>query len=140
MAINIENMKVEKTNGVATVTVEDENIFYNGTDIPKKTFKEVFDHTSGYIQNMTEAASEESTKIMKEDKDITEVVFVAPYGVSKRGNFTAKAKREVTFRGMNGGADVTRSDLRVAVKDPLTTMSKSKLKDLQKQMTDSLLG
>ena len=131
---------VETANGVATVKYDDENAFYEGTELSKKTIKEVFDHASNYIQEATVAASEQATKIMTDDKSVEKVVVEYPYGVSKRGNVTVAANRAQTFRNPTDGSEVTKSTLKVAVADPLTKVSKTKVRELTAKMTESLLS
>jgi len=139
MSLDKKDFKVEKSGNVATVTCTNEDAFYEGTDISKKDIKAVFDHSHQYIEECANAAAEQATAIMAKDKKVNEVTFSMPYGVSKRGEVSIKTRRSVTYPGINGSADVTRSDLRVVVKDPLTKMSKTKLRTLQKSMTEQLL-
>jgi len=140
MSIDKSKFEITKEGSVATVTYNDEDAFYEGSDISKKVFKEVFDHSHDYVEKVSVAAADQATEIMANDKDIDDVSFTFPYGVSKRGKVNVNAKRSTTFRGIGDRPDVTRSDLRVAVSDPLTKMSKTKLKDLQAKMTEELLG
>jgi len=140
MAIDAGKFEVSKTEGIATVKYNDENAFYEGTELSKKVIKEVFDHAHSYIEEATKAAAEQSTKIMSEDKDIDKVVVEYPYGVSKRGQVNVVAKRSQTFKSPADGTEVTKSTLGVTVKDPLTKVSKSKIQDLTKEMTATLLS
>jgi len=138
MSLDKNKIEVVKAGNTATVTYTDENAFYEG-DITKAELKRAFDHSSEYITECATLAADVSTDIMKSDKKIDNVVVKCPYGVSKRGSFEAKARRSVTFRGIGDHPDVTRSDLKVVVTDPLTKVSKSKLKDMQAKMTSALL-
>lgn len=137
---NEENFEVNKTEGVATVTYSDDKAFMDGTEIANKDVKAVFDYANDYIEAGTNAAATKAETIMTEDTDINSVNVMLPYGVSKRGEIAVKAKREHTYPGMNGRPDVTKSTLTVAVKDPLTKMSKTKLKALEADMTSKLLS
>jgi len=139
MALSKDNFKVEKSGSVATVTCEDDNAFFD-TDLTKKQIKDVFDHAHGYIEKAANVAADMATDIMKKDKKVNEVSFALPYGVSKRGGLNIQARRSTTFRGVGDRPDVTRSDLRVAVKDPMSKVSKTKLKAMQARMTEELLG
>jgi len=139
MAIDAEKFEVSKTEGIATVKYNDENAFYEGTELSKKVIKEVFDHAHSYIEEATKTAAEQSTKIMSKDKDIDKVVVEYPYGVSKRGQLNVVAKRSQTFTSPADGTEITKSTLSVTVKDPLTKVSKSKIQDLTKEMTATLL-
>jgi len=130
---------VEKVGNVVTCALEDKEAFFEG-ELPKKQIKEVFDHANAYIQKHTAKAAEMATKLMKDDPKVDEVLVTAPYGVSARGNIVTKAVRSVTFRGMNGGDPVTRSDLKTIVTDPLTSMSKTSIKKLRATMSETLLG
>jgi len=139
MSLDKKDFEVEKSGSVATVTCTDDNAFFAG-DVSKKDIETVFKHSHDYVESCTTAASDMASDIMSKDKKIDEVVFTMPYGISKRGKLNVKAKRSVTFPGMSGRPDVTRSDLRVVVKDPHSSMSKTKLKELQAKMTEELLG
>jgi len=141
MAI-FDESKFETTvnNGVATVTYDDDSAFKNGTDIPFAEMKRTFDYAGEYIAEATTTSASHAEDIMKKDKSVEKVVIELPYGVSKRGTMAVTANREKTFKGMNGGADVTKSTIAVVVKDAATKMSRTKIKDLEKQMTSTLLG
>jgi len=138
--IDESKFEVEKANGIATVKYTDENAFYEGTELSKKTIKEVFDHASEYIEEATVAASKQATDIMSSDKSVDKVVVEYPYGVSKRGSVTVAANRAQTFRNPTDGSEVTKSTLKVAVTDPLTKVSKTKVRELTAAMTESLLS
>ena len=135
-----DNFKVVKTEGVATVTYTDEKVFLDGTDIPNKDVKAVFEYAQEFIEAGTNAASAQAKTIMAKDKTINSVNVVLPYGISKRGEIGVKAKREHTYPGMNGRPDVTKSTINVMIKDPLTKISKTKVKALETEMTDKLLS
>ena len=141
MAIEIDTGKFEvsKADGVATVTLNDEGAFYQGTDLTKSQIKEVFDHAHDYIEAGTTAAKNIAVKTMEDDKSIDKVFVGMPYGVSKRGGLDVVAKRSHTYPGMNGSADVTKSTLKVAVSDPLTKPAKSFIKSNEAEMTAALL-
>jgi len=141
MAIKIDKSKFEvaKTDGVATITLNDDNAFYEGTDISKKTFKEVFDHAHAYIEAGTTAAKDIAVKTMEKDKSIDKVFVGMPYGISKRGGLDVVAKRSHTYPGVNGAPSVTKSTLKVQVNDPLTKAGKSFVKSNEAEMTATLL-
>ena len=140
MAFDTSKFKVNKTEGVATVTYNDENAFYEDYVGTKAEVKKVFSHAHRYIEDATSAAAEQATKIMKSDKDIDKVLVEYPYGVSKRGGITVTAKRSQTFRSPADGSEIVKSTIAVAVKDPLTKAAKSKVSALSKAMTESLLS
>jgi len=139
MSLSKKDFKTEKDGAVATVSCTNENAFFDG-DVPKKDIERVFKHSQQYVEKCTNIAADIAAGIMSKDKKIHEVMLSMPYGISKRSAVNLKAKRTVTFPGMNGHPDVTRSDLRVVVKDVHASMSKTKLKELQAKMTEELLG
>jgi len=138
MSLSKDDFKIEKVGNTATCVCTNEEAFYEG-DLTKKQIKEVFDHSQSYLNKCAEVTAEVATSIMGKDKAIDNVLFNLPYGVSKRGCVDVKTRRTVTFPGIGTNPDVTRSDLRMVVKDPLTKVGKTKLKDLQANMTAELL-
>lgn len=132
--------KTTINNGVATIAYDDADAFKNGTDISFAEMKRTFNYAGEYIAEATTTSAAQAEKVMKKDKSVDKVVIELPYGVSKRGSLAVTANREKTFKGMNGGADVTKSTIAVVVKDAATKMSRTKIKDLEKTMTATLLG
>ena len=131
--------EVTKADGVATATYTDETVFKDNTDIPFAQMKKVMDYASEFVGEAAEAAATKATEIMSDDKSIDKVVFNMPYGVSKRGQVNVIANRSQTFRSPADGSEVTKSTLKVAVKDPLTKVGKTKIKELESKMTETLL-
>jgi len=140
MSIDAKKFKVEKAGNTATLVYEDDAAFYADTELPKTEIQRVFKHASEYVTDCATVAADVATKLMAKDKKIDEVIMTMPYGVSKRGNVTARAKRTVTFPGIGDNPSVTRSDIRISVRDPLTKTPRSKLKELQAKMTEQLLS
>lgn len=141
MALDKNLFEVETSNGVATAKYTNEGAFYEDTELTKTVIKEVFDHAHDYIESATVAASEKATEIMEADSSVDKVVMSFPYGVSKRGSIDVIANRSQTFRNpTDPDKSVTKSTLKVAVSDPLTKVSKSKVRDLAGKMTESLLS
>ena len=140
MNFDTSRFEVNKSGNVATVTYSDDNAFYEGFDGTKAELKKVFTHAHEYIEKATETAAEQATDIMKKDSDIEKVLVEYPYGVSKRGGVTVTSKRSQTFRSPADGSEIVKSTIGVAVKDPLTKISKSKVSALSKTMTSTLLS
>jgi len=129
------------TNGIATVAYSDKDAFKNGTDIPLAEMKRTFDYAQTYLEEAATESAGVATKIMEDDKSVDKVIIEYPYGISKRGNVTVTAKREQTFKSpADPTVEVVKSTLAMAVKDPLTKVSKSKIQDLTKTMTAKLLS
>jgi len=140
MAILDKDFTVEKVGEVATLTYTDTDAFKNGTEIPMSEMKKVFDYAHEFIEKATEKAATESTTIMEKDKKINKVIVSYPYGMSKRGEIGITAKRSQTFKSPADGSESTKSTLTVAVHDPLSKVSKAKVKALSATMTASLLS
>jgi len=140
MNFDTSKFEVNKNGNVATVTYNDENAFYEGYDGTKAEVKKVFSHAQEYIDSATATAADQATSIMEKDTDIEKVLVDYPYGVSKRGNVTITSKRSQTFRSPADGSEIVKSTIGVAVKDPLTKVSKSKISELSKSMTATLLS
>lgn len=140
MAILDKDFTTEKVGEVATLTYADTDAFKNGTELPMSEMKKVFDYAHDYIEKATERASVEATKIMEKDKKINKVIVSYPYGMSKRGEIGVTAKRSQTFKSPADNSEVTKSTLAVVVHDPLSKVSKAKVKALSATMTASLLS
>jgi len=132
--------KVEKVEGVATAIYADKDAFYKGTELSKDTIKAVFDHSNNYVESATSEAKDLAQDIMENDKAINSVIVSLPYSPSKKGIITVKANREHTYPGMNGLPDVTKSTLKVMVKDPYQKSTGDKIKEMEAEMTKALLG
>ena len=140
MSINKKELKVETVDGVATITCDNEDQYYEGTDLTKAVIKEVYEHSSKYIEDATTVVSQKAQELMEKDKGINTVIATLPYGVSKRGSLGINVKRTHTYPGINGNSDVTKSVISVAVKDPLSKLAKSKVKALEANLTAALLS
>jgi len=140
MSLDKSKFTITKAGNVATATYKDENAFFETEEVSRKDIEKVFKHTQEYVAGCAKASAELSTDVMKEDSKIDEVHVTMPYGVSKRASVTGKARRSVTYPGMNGGDPVTKSDLRIVVKDPHSKVSKTAMKEMQSQMTKELLS
>lgn len=132
-------------NGVATVSYEDEAAFKNGTDIPYAEMKRTFDYAGQYIEEATTTSAKYAENLMKKDKSVDKVIVELPYGMSKRGSVAVTANREKTFPGMKlkdgqKRPDVTKSTIGVIVRDAAIELSRPKIKDMEQQMTKTLLG
>ena len=142
MSIEFDDGKfdVTKTNGVATVTYGDKEAFFEGTEISKKVLKEVFDYENDYIMATNVESAKQATELMEKDKDINEVIVEFPFSPSARGKVNVIAQRSHTFRSPKDGSEVIKSTLRTVVKNPFQKLSKSKVQDLTKAMTETLLS
>ena len=142
MSIEFDEGKfdVTKTNGVATVTYGDKEAFFEGTEISKKVLKEVFDYENDYIMATNISSAKQATELMEKDKDINEVIVEFPFSPSARGKVNVIAQRSQTFRSPKDGSEVIKSTLRTVVKNPFQKLSKSKVQDLTKAMTETLLS
>ena len=142
MSIEFDEGKfdVTKTNGVATVTYGDKEAFFEGTEISKKVLKEVFDYENDYIMATNVSSAKQATELMEKDKDINEVIVEFPFSPSARGKVNVIAQRSQTFRSPKDGSEVIKSTLRTVVKNPFQKLSKSKVQDLTKAMTETLLS
>lgn len=137
MSLDKSKFEVEKAGAVATCKFTDRDAFYEG-ELTKAELKRAFDHVSNYIKKCAEVGEEQAVEIMKADSKINRVNMDLPYGVSKRGQLLITAQRSVTYPGMQGRPSVTRPDLKITVKDPLSKAPKSLMKDLQGKMAAAL--
>jgi hypothetical protein len=134
-----ENFEVTKSDGVATVQCTNENAFYDGTDIPKETIKDVYKYAGEYVSKASDAATEQIIDIMQKDSKIESVVVNLPYGISKRGNICIQSKRSHTYPGIGDNPDVTKSTYKVVVTDPLPTLGKGRIKAASNLITEAVI-
>jgi hypothetical protein len=121
-------------------TYEDKDVFKNGTDISAKTLKAVEDYRNEYLEKATDFAKVEAEAEMKKNKKIEKAVFNFPFSTSARGELNINIDRSKTYPGMNGGDPVTKSKITVVVKDPYNKVSKKYIKDLEDELTKTLLS
>lgn len=136
-----KKFNVTKVEGVATVAYEDKDVYYqNDDELTKATIDKVNKHNNNYIASVATAAKEQSISIMKEDSSIEKVIVELPYGTSTKGSVEVAAKRSHTYKGMNGGPDVTKSTMKVVVTDPLSKLGKTAIKAHEAEMTEALIA
>ena len=128
-----------KVDDVVTLNYKDEDAFKNGTDIKFSVLKEVESYRNKYIEDATVLASEESKRLMAKDKSINKVVVQYPFSTSKRGFVDVSVDRSKTYHIDKEKDPVIKSKVTVAVKDQLAKVSKSKIKDLETELTAALL-
>ena len=76
---------------------------------------------------------------MSSNKNVNKVIVEFPYTTSARGGVDVTVHRSKTYPGMNGGPEVTKSAISVAVTDPYTKI-KATVKSLEQDLTKALLG
>ena len=134
--------KFESTtvDGIVTLKYDDEKAFMSGDDtVTGADLKRVAQYTAKYIEEGTNIAYAEAKAIMEKDDKVNKVIVNYPFSTSKRGALDVAVDRSKTFRGRNGSDDVTKSTVRVTAADPVMKMSKTKIKDLEKELTAALL-
>lgn len=129
-----------EVDGVVSFKYDDEKAYVNGTDIDEATLKKVADYNIKY----TEAAAQLTANIADEDmskhKKVERVMVNFPYSMSKRGAIDVTVDRSKTYPAIGGGEPVTKSAMRVIVTDPFVKPSKNWIKELEKDLTKSLLS
>jgi len=142
MSIEFDKDKFDVTisNGVANITYTDKEAFFKNTKIPKKVLKEVFDYENEYILAANIEGAKQAKNLMGENKNLDEVVTELPFSPSARGKVTVVGKRSQKFRSPKDGSEIVKSTLRTIVKNPFLKVSDSKIKELTKDMTETLLS
>lgn len=138
-----DNTKFTSTtvDGVVTLSYEDEKSFTAGDEsISQKDLKAASEYTAKYVEEATKLAATEAQAIMEKDSGTNKVLINFPFSTSKRGNLGIAVDRSKTYPGIQDRPDVTKSTIRVTATDPVMRMSKSKIKDLEKDLTAALLG
>lgn len=127
----------------ATMVYKDEDAYKHNTDIPFTQLKASDSYRNEYIEKATEEATKVAKKELEKNKSLDNVTVEFPFSTSKRGNVTVNVERSHTYHIPNpepGKPDsVTKSVVKVAVKDPANKMSKSKVKELEEDLTKALL-
>jgi len=126
-------------NGVATLTYDDEKAFTENAPMPVSDMKKVFDYAHSYVEKTTNVVAEHAKDLMQNDQSIDKVIATLPYGLSKRSNVTVTANRSRTTPARGDIPEVTKSTLRVAIKDATIPISKTKIRKLEAELTATLL-
>lgn len=125
-----EATKVDK---VLNLRYGDRDAFIKGSDIPKKTMKEVYDYQHKYIEEATNMAAQVAKEGLKKDKNIEKVVVNFPYATAEKSKVDVTVYREREFKnnfGDNKGEIIRKPSISVAVDDVMTNVSKKKIHDL----------
>ena len=138
-----DNSKFKSTtvDGVTSLSYDDEKSFSAGDDkVSAKELKAASDYTAKYVEEATKLAASEAQTIMEKDDKTNKVIVNYPFSTSKRGNLNVAIDRSKTYPGMQGRPDTVKSTVRVTATDPVMRMSKTKIKDLEKDLTAALLS
>lgn len=126
--------------GELVIRYQNENAYFEGSDLPKKTLKDVADYNAKYLEEFANASTKIAEARMEKDSSINKVIVEAPFSVSKRGSVTNKVNREQEFHIPNSnGETMKKSTVTLIVKDPSLKVSKSKIKELETALTGKLL-
>lgn len=123
--------------GVVTVEFPEDS-YFNGTDIPKKVLKQVFDYNKSYIAEASSTAGELSREIMEKDKNVTSVVSKFPYSPGKAGSFTLSTLRSKEYRNPATGEWNSAPSVQGVVKDPFGSVPKSLLRSIKADIAAAL--
>lgn len=136
-----DKSKFEKSevNDIVNLSYGDEDAFKNGTDIPFKVLKEADTYRAQYLEEATELAAKEAKSIMEKNSKINKVVVSFPYSTSKRGSYDVTVDRSKTYGGMNGADPVTKSKITGVVTDPINKVSKSRVREIEAELTKVLI-
>lgn len=133
------NFEVSTVDGVSKFTYKDKDVYKNGTEIPFKVLKEVADYNNQFVNEAVELSAQLAKEHMKKEKNVTESIFDFGFSPSKRGKLTVDIHREKDVRNVKTGEVEKRSRIRVISKDPALKFSGSRLKELSKDLTDTLI-
>lgn len=133
------DFSVETSNGVSTISYKDADAYKNGTQIPFKTLKEVDDYREQYVKEATEVAAEVAKDHMAKHKNVNKAIVDFGFGVSKRGKIFVGVDREKEVKIPKTGETKKSSRIRVIVKDPKASFSKSRLRELSGELTKALI-
>lgn len=126
--------------GALSLTYKDADAYKNGTEIPFSTLKEVEEYQHQYVDKATEFIVAEAKAAMEKDSSIHKVIATMPYSSSKRGSASIIVDRSKTFPGINGTDPVTKSKITVKVNAPQFKISGSKIRDMEDDLTKTLLS
>ena len=139
MAIAFDKeFKTEVNGTVATVTYEDDNAFFENTDITKKQFKDVFDHTEAYVEAAAKAGAAEAKSVFKDNGDVETVKVKFPYTPSKRGHVLLNVEKAVTKTNNFTKETTTSPYIKVEVKDPFSRMTRDRVKELEVDLANAI--
>jgi len=135
--------EVSKENGIATITVKDENYFVAEAEkagIEKATLEKVSKFKEQFLHAAIEVSGDKALEEFKGDADLKEAEVVVPFGTNKSTNITTHALRSKTMP-MPGkpGETLTKSVVKTFVNSKEFNYPKSRRKALEKKLTDALL-
>lgn len=140
-----DKSKFEQTevDGVVNLSYTDEDAYKHGskefTTLSFTDLKNADNYRNKYIEEATELAAQEGKRIMEKNKKVDKVIVTVPFSTSKRGSIDISVDRSKTFQGMKGGDPVTKSKITTVVHDPISKVSKSKIKELESELTAVLV-
>lgn len=129
-----------KIGGVLTLKYKDNNVYKDGTDIPFETLEKVAKYNSEYVSKAAEKASDLGKKYLQDDESLNKVVVKYPYSPDSSGAVEVTVDRSRTFPAINGNDPVTKSKITVAVTEPFKKVVKSKIQELEADLTKTLLS
>ena len=136
--------EVTKDNGVAVITVKDENFFVAEAEkagIEKSMLEKVSKFKETYLHAAIEAATAEVQTVLGEDKDLKEAEVTTPYGTNKSTNIVTHVLRSKTMRVPgDGNKTITKSVVKNFVNSKEYNYPKTRRKALEAKLTEALLA
>lgn len=94
--IKLSSFEETVVDNTAVLKLEDKELFYKGTDIPKDTFKEIFGYINKYLEETGKKTSDITSQYFKKNKKIDKVSVAYPfagYGTNKVTYTVERAKK-----------------------------------------------
>jgi len=135
---------VEKDNGVAIITVKDENFFVEKAKeagIEKSTLEKVTKFRELYLHAAIEATGVEVESVLGSDDTLKEAEVTIPFGINKSTNITTHVIKSKTIRIPGGdNKTVTKSVVKTFVNSKEFNYPKTRKTALEKKLTAALLN
>lgn len=140
--IVFDSSKLESSvkDGVLKLVYTDKDAYMESCPIPEKQFKEIAAYDKEYLAKASEFMAAEAKKYFLEQKDVNDIRIELPFGHNSNGHTEGRFKRSYEWKGINGLPDGKKTSFQLKVQHPVHGVSKSTIKDLEKELTKAILN
>ena len=102
--------------------------------------KEIAAYEKEYLAKASEFMAAEAKKHFLAQKDVNDIRIELPFGHNSNGHTEGRFKRSYEWKGINGLPDGKKTSFQLKVQHPVHGVSKSTIKDLEKELTKAILN
>ena len=140
--IKFDSSKLESSvkDGVLKLVYTDKDAYMGSCPVQEKQFKEIAAYEKEYLAKASEFMAAEAKKHFLEQKDVNEIRMELPFGHNSNGHTEGRFKRSYEWKGINGLPDGKKTSFQLKVQHPVHGVGKSRIKDLEKELTKAILN